>query len=333
MFSKRFVIAQFLFLACAAVLVYLYTHQSKHVPIPVYSHVADFTLTNQFGKETRSNDFKGKVWVADFIFTSCSGICPTMSRHMMGIHNTFAHRSDVRMVSISVNPENDTPDMLNNYAKKYKVQGNSWIFLTGKREIIQDLAVKSFQMGDIKDIVFHSAYFALVDRQGDIRGYYDGTDEARLKQLIIDMKGILKERTSFPVLPTINASLNGLAGLFLFLGFLAIKRGKKLLHRQLMMAAFASSALFLCAYVYYHATTHLLTRYQGQGIGRALYFIILGTHTPLAVLIVPFIIMAIRHALRGEFDKHTRITRWLYPAWMYVSITGVLIYLMLYVLN
>ncbi len=136
---------------------------------------------------------------------------------------------------------------------------------------------------------------------------------------------------NLPLLPTINASLNALAGIFLVLGFVAIKRGDRVGHKKMMMAAFASSALFLCAYIYYHATSHVLTRYQGQGLLRGIYFFILGTHTPLATLIVPFIIMAIRHALKGNFEKHKRITRWLYPAWVYVSVTGVLIYLMLYV--
>ncbi len=135
-----------------------------------------------------------------------------------------------------------------------------------------------------------------------------------------------------PLLPTINAFLNALAGVFLVLGFFAIKRKDHNQHKKLMICAFSSSVLFLCAYVYYHTTTHILTRYQGHGLKRGIYFFILGTHTPLAVLIVPFIIMAIRHALRGEFTKHIKITRWLYPTWVYVSVTGVLIYLMLYVI-
>jgi len=137
---------------------------------------------------------------------------------------------------------------------------------------------------------------------------------------------------SLPILPTVNASLNGLAGIFLVLGFWAIKRKEQNLHKILMGCAFLSSVLFLSTYVYYHATTHILTRYQGHGIKRGLYFFILGTHTPLAVFIVPFIIMSIRYALKGDFTKHTRITRWLYPTWLYVSITGVLIYVMLYIL-
>ena len=135
-----------------------------------------------------------------------------------------------------------------------------------------------------------------------------------------------------PVLPTINASLNASAGLFLVLGGIAIQNKDRIRHRLMMLCAFASSALFLCAYLYYHLTSRGISHYQGKGISRVVYFFVLGTHTPLAVLIVPFIIMAIRHALKGEFEKHTRITKWLYPTWLYVSVTGVVVYLMLYIL-
>ncbi|MDE1921212.1 MAG: DUF420 domain-containing protein [Candidatus Omnitrophica bacterium] len=134
-----------------------------------------------------------------------------------------------------------------------------------------------------------------------------------------------------PILPTINAGLNASAGVLLTLGGIAIKNKDRVRHKKFMISAFACSALFLCTYLYYHFTSGI-TYYHGKGILRTIYFIVLGTHTPLAVLIVPFIIMAIRHALRGEFDKHTRITRWLYPAWIYVSVTGVVVYFMLFVL-
>ncbi len=136
---------------------------------------------------------------------------------------------------------------------------------------------------------------------------------------------------NLPLLPTINASLNALAGIFLVLGFLAIKRKDRVQHKKLMFCAFFSSALFLCCYLYYHLTSRGITHYQGKGILKFLYLLILIPHSILAVLIVPFIIMAICYALKGQFDKHTKITRWLYPTWVYVSVTGVLIYLMLYI--
>ena len=135
-----------------------------------------------------------------------------------------------------------------------------------------------------------------------------------------------------PLLPTVNSTLNGIAAVLLFLGWRAIKSGKRDTHRNLMIAAFATSALFLACYLYYHFTTAGITRYQGHGAMRFIYFAILLTHVPLAGLIVPFILAAIWFAYKQRFDAHTRITRWLWPVWMYVSVTGVVIYLMLYIL-
>lgn len=132
--------------------------------------------------------------------------------------------------------------------------------------------------------------------------------------------------------PLFNASLNGLAGIFLLAGWRAIKNKQQQLHIKCMIGALIASTLFLISYVTYHVLKEgHVTRYQGQGIKRAIYFFILGTHTPLAVMIVPFIITAVIYASRKQYDKHTRITKWLMPVWIYVSVTGVLIYLMLYV--
>ncbi len=134
-------------------------------------------------------------------------------------------------------------------------------------------------------------------------------------------------------LPALNAFLNGVAGIFLFLGWRAIRRKEKSLHQKCMMAALICSTLFLCSYITYHILVHGVTRYQQHGISRGLYFFILFTHTPLAVIIVPFSLTAVWHAYKQNFLKHTRITRWLLPVWMYVSVTGVLIYIMLYTLK
>ena len=132
-------------------------------------------------------------------------------------------------------------------------------------------------------------------------------------------------------LPALNASLNALAGFFLFLGWLAIKRKDRDTHRRYMLLALLSSALFLCSYVTYHVLVPGVTRYRGEGVLRFIYFSILLTHTPLAAIIVPLSLRAVWHALKGNYVKHMRITRWLYPVWVYVSITGVLIYFILYV--
>ena len=133
-------------------------------------------------------------------------------------------------------------------------------------------------------------------------------------------------------LPPVNACLNGAAGFFLILGWRAIKQGNRGLHQRFMTLALICSALFLCSYVSYHVMIKgVVTRYQGEGLVRVVYFFILATHTPLAAIIVPFSIAAVYQAYRKNFVAHVRITRWLLPAWMYVSVTGVLIYLMLYV--
>ena len=133
-------------------------------------------------------------------------------------------------------------------------------------------------------------------------------------------------------LPTLNACLNGLAGIFLFLGWRAIKAGKRDVHRNFMISALIASALFLCSYLTYHFLVPGITRYQGQGLLRIIYFFILITHTPLATIIIPFCLMAVYHAIKQNFTAHIKITRWLMPVWMYVSVTGVLIYMMLYIL-
>ena len=131
------------------------------------------------------------------------------------------------------------------------------------------------------------------------------------------------------ILPTVNACLNAAAALLLILGWKAIKRKNKNAHAMFMGAAFIVSILFLGCYLAYHAAVGVV-RYQGTGLSRVIYFAILVTHTPLAIAIVPFSLIAVYHALRGNFSSHTRITRWLFPVWLYVSVTGVLMYLMLY---
>jgi putative membrane protein len=130
-------------------------------------------------------------------------------------------------------------------------------------------------------------------------------------------------------LPTLNACLNTIASIFLIMGWRAIKAGNSKLHKTCMTAALIASTLFLCSYVTYHFNVGR-TYYQGEGVLRIIYFFILLTHTPLAVIIVPFCITAVIHAIKGNFEKHKRITTWLAPVWLYVSVTGVIIYAMLY---
>lgn len=134
------------------------------------------------------------------------------------------------------------------------------------------------------------------------------------------------------ILPTVNAFLNALSTVLLSAGWLSIRYKDKQRHKKFMIAALVSSALFLTFYVANRIIVGGLTRYEGEGIMRVIYFGVLGTHTPLAMIILPFSAMAVWHALKGNFKAHVSITRWLLPVWLYVSVTGVIIYLMLYVI-
>ncbi len=136
----------------------------------------------------------------------------------------------------------------------------------------------------------------------------------------------------FLILPTINAALNALSGVFLILGWRAIKSSQVSRHKRYMLAAMISSTLFLISYISYHCLKHgVVTRYEKEGILKIIYYFILGTHTPLAIAVVPLSLLAVRYALRENFKAHTKLTKKLLPIWLYVSFTGVLIYLMLYI--
>jgi uncharacterized membrane protein YozB (DUF420 family) len=133
----------------------------------------------------------------------------------------------------------------------------------------------------------------------------------------------------YPLLPTVNALLNGTSALLLLAGFHRIRRGDRNGHRGFMLAAVAASSLFLASYLVYHAHAGSV-RFGGQGWVRPVYFLILISHTLLAVAVLPLVFVTVLRALRGRFDSHRRIARWTFPIWLYVSVTGVVVYVMLY---
>lgn len=130
-------------------------------------------------------------------------------------------------------------------------------------------------------------------------------------------------------LPALNATLNAIAGLLLVAGYWLIRHGHREAHRRAMIAAFATSTLFLISYVIYHANAGSRP-FPGQGPIRIVYFAILITHVILAAAIVPMALITLSHGLRARFDRHVPIARWTLPVWLYVSVTGVVVYLMLY---
>jgi putative membrane protein len=133
----------------------------------------------------------------------------------------------------------------------------------------------------------------------------------------------------YTVLPTVNATLNAISGIFLLVGYVLIRRRHIDAHRNAMLGAFASSTVFLISYLVYHAKAGSRA-FTGQGHIRYVYFAILISHVVLAASILPMAITTLSRGLRGRYADHKRIARWTFPTWMYVSVTGVIVYLMLY---
>ena len=179
--------------AVLLVITYLTKESNSNSGLPVLCTIPEFYFTDSQDKKISRADLDGKVWVADFIFTTCNMACPVLTGNMNLVHKEFQNNDNVRIVSISVYPEYDTPEVLKKYASQYDANTNRWHFLTGPEENVQDVIKNGFKMGDYEDIIFHSEKFALVDQKGRLRGYYSGMqteDVARLKK---DMKKLLKE--------------------------------------------------------------------------------------------------------------------------------------------
>ena len=162
-------------------------------PLPVLGDIPPFELLDNFGQSFTEENISGEIWVADLIFTTCAGPCPIMSTEMRSLHKYYLGNKNIHMVTITVNPDYDSPEVLTEYGERYDADFDKWHFLTGKYENIQSLIANGFKMGDIEEIVFHSTRFALIDPNMNIRGYYMGTESKDVKKLMGDIKKLLKE--------------------------------------------------------------------------------------------------------------------------------------------
>ena len=169
--------------------------------LPSYGQVPAFQLTDQQGRSVSRETLAGRVWVADFIFTRCAGQCPMMTARMQELAQTVGASSPVTLVSISVDPDWDTPAALSRYAQQVIPEGQPWVFLTGASDAIARLCREGFTLslaeeeGTLDEPITHSTRLVLVDQTGRIRGYYEATDQAALKQLPRDIRTLLKERS------------------------------------------------------------------------------------------------------------------------------------------
>ena len=167
-------------------------------PLPAYGAVPDFQLVNQDGQSFGSQQLSGKIWIADFIFTTCPGPCPIISTRMSELQKPLG-KSDVHLVSFTVDPEKDTPEVLRVYADKLRKEPLRWDFLTGPIATIASLSRDGFKLGlsdgeSPETGPIHSTRFVLVDRHGAIRGYYDALAPDGVTKLLADTNHLLREQ-------------------------------------------------------------------------------------------------------------------------------------------
>src|SRR5256886_17679259 len=160
-----------------------------------YGSVPEFSLTNQDGKTFGSADLRGKIWIADFIYTTCPGPCPMISSRMSELQEPLK-KTDVHLVSFSVDPAKDTPQVLRGYAEKLGAEPDRWDFLTGPQSTIYNLSRDGFKLavGEEKGVPIHSTRMILVDRHGAIRGYYDAAEADAVTKLVADTTHLLREQ-------------------------------------------------------------------------------------------------------------------------------------------
>jgi protein SCO1/2 len=160
-----------------------------------YGSVPEFQLINQDGKSFGSADLRGKIWIADFVYSTCPGPCPMISSRMSELQKPF-EKTDVHLVSFTVDPAKDTPEVLRGYAEKLQAEPGRWDFLTGPQSTIYNLSRNGFKLAVSEEnkIPIHSTRMILVDRRGEIRGYYDATEADAVTKLVADTTHLLREQ-------------------------------------------------------------------------------------------------------------------------------------------
>ncbi|MFO1095724.1 MAG: DUF420 domain-containing protein [Planctomycetaceae bacterium] len=340
--------------------------------------IGDFTLKDQHGNTVTAADLRGRPWVASFIFTRCAMACPNLVKK---IHdpNSQLKDVDVRFVTITVDPEHDTVEKMQQYADIYQASPERWLFLTGDKGEVYRLirhgfkvaAWETFGTDRLPGFEFaHSLSLIHVGADGKVLGMYASGDEREVRKLEQVLAGKIETppenrpvppnavpegqspATSIPPaqfagsptgklpqwaarLPATNAMLNGLATVLLLVGFTAIRAGHVTLHKRTMLYAFGVSVAFLASYLTYHFALQHYTgthgkKFDGAGTAATIYYAILITHVVLAATIPVLAPLTIYRGLTGNINRHRRIARITFPIWLYVSVTGVIIYGMLY---
>lgn len=387
------------------------TEKVSKGPIWPEEGIEDFSLTERSGRKVTKKDLLGKPWVACFVFTRCAGPCPRVSGQFYQLQKDLKD-TDFKLVTITVDPKNDTPEVLSRYAESVGADPEKWLFLTGDQKDIFHLIEKSFLMPVQENTgparkpgfeVIHTTNVMLVDKDGRVLGKYNAVNDAEMAALrkavreqvdsdtkkkekqeakpkqatppkagMISLTPLLTHQISDRLsalflsqtepeaeepttaaaveenqveakqapdwvlqLPTVNAVLNGLATILLIVGYSFIRKGEKEKHKKTMLTAFGTSILFLVFYLLYHFALQSYTgnasrKFEGEGPIRPVYYFILITHVILAASVPLLAWITIRRGLKKQWEAHRRIAKITFPIWLYVSITGVIIYFMLY---
>ncbi|MES1262554.1 MAG: SCO family protein [Acidobacteriota bacterium] len=178
---RRYLIFALLFASCA-----------REKPLKVLGAVPEFQLLDQKGRKFERSALDGHVWVADFVYTTCQGPCPRMTSHMRALQK--ATDASVKLISFTVDPENDTPPVLAAYAQRFSADAARWSFLTGDKETLSSLGYNAFKLGALGVAMDHSTRFVLVDKKGRIRGYYGIAEGNPVAKIARDAARLEKEQ-------------------------------------------------------------------------------------------------------------------------------------------
>jgi protein SCO1 len=294
-----------------------------------------FSLTDQAGNAVGREQLAGKVCIFSFYFSCCTSMCPKTQETMGKLQERLSGLDDVLLVSVNVYPEHDTAEIIDRYARDHNARPGRWLFLRGSKSEVDALVQGGFKQALVLDPegkpgyeVTHSPNFMIVDHRGIIRGYANGLDPDEVDQA----EGVVRRLVQAKYFPSINAALNGACGILLVLGYICIRRRWITAHKCAMLLALAVSAVFLGCYLYYHFVVldGQPTRFSVEGAVRYLYLGILLSHTLLAVAVAPLALTVTYFGLRDRLARHTRLARFTLPMWLYVSVTGVVVYWMLY---
>lgn len=301
-------------------------------PRPDLLHVRPapgFSFRDQDGKPVATADLRGRAWIADFVFTRCTSICPVLTSSLARLDRELP--PGVQLVSFSLDPGHDTPEELKKYAEASAGGSKRWRFLATGSTAERDALVSGFLLDardtpeDAANPIVHSSRMALVDASGVVRAYYDGTDPEAMAKLRRDATAL--SMTGLYALPAVNASLNAASLVLLLLAFGFVKARRYEEHVAFILGALLCSAAFLGCYLTYHAHAGA-TRYAGPG--RGAYLAMLASHTVLAAVVPVLIAIVIVKAVKQKWETHRKWARFTVPIWLYVSGTGVLIYCVLF---